>query len=322
MLKAIRDVFVRPLKSALSSNRAIISAQNVQIIFSDVLQIFETSRILTEDLKNRLADWQFQHTCIGDIFVKLCMRLKSYTNLVNNMEVILRCVERCTEQSPAFRMFLQRRHRIPETKMLTLPELLLQPMRRIAEYVTLLSWFELNTPHTHPDREDLANAVATLTELNRGIRECKLRIERAHQLVMWTKKIINCPALLEANRYLVKHQDAAHLKPPEDSVVPENRVYQHIGMFGMFLFNDALLITRRTSKHIPFSRAVESLYKFEASVGLARLVISDIPDSKYVKNAFRMETPKREWVCSTETPEQKLNWISVMEQTIRGVVVG
>ena len=38
-LDVVHDVFYVPCKSALDSNRAIISAQNLQIIFTDVLQL-------------------------------------------------------------------------------------------------------------------------------------------------------------------------------------------------------------------------------------------------------------------------------------------
>ena len=47
----------------------------------------------------------------------------------------------------------------------------LQPVRRIGQYVHLLTWFERHTPHTHADRQDLGNAINTLTELDRGMRE-------------------------------------------------------------------------------------------------------------------------------------------------------
>jgi hypothetical protein len=49
--------------------------------------------------------------------------------------------------------------------------MLLMAVRRIGEYVKLLTWFELHTPRTHADRQDLNNAIATLTELDRGMRE-------------------------------------------------------------------------------------------------------------------------------------------------------
>lgn len=55
--------------------------------------------------------------------------------------------------------------------MCRLPELLLLPGRRINEYVTLLSWFELHTPTTHQDRGDLADAIETLKVVNRHVQE-------------------------------------------------------------------------------------------------------------------------------------------------------
>ena len=51
-------------------------------------------------------------------------------------------------------------------------------------------------------------------------------------------------------------------------------------MNGLFLFNDALVITRRMSKNFPFSRAIEYTYKFEVSVALGRMRVHDIPESK------------------------------------------
>ncbi|XP_059150154.1 epithelial cell-transforming sequence 2 oncogene-like [Physella acuta] len=319
-LKSVQDVYVKPLKSAIASNRSIISGQNVQIIFTDIMNIFKISRELEEDLRNKLADWDAQHTCVGDVFVRFCTKLKAYTNFTNNYEVILRAIERCKEQTPAFRAFLQRHERVPETRMLMLQEIFLLPIRRISEYVQLLTWFELHTPRTHPDRQDLANVINTLTELDRGMRECKVRMSREKELVSLTRKIINCPALLEANRYLVNHIDVAHLRPPTDSEVPEFRAFQEIAMLGLYLFNDALLITRRTSKHFPFSRAVEFTYKYETSMSLNRMKVLDIPDSKYVKNAFKVETPKQAWTCATETAEQKFNWVSILAKTIRGSI--
>lgn len=56
-------------------------------------------------------------------------------------------------------------------QMCRLPELLLLPGRRINEYVTLLSWFELHTPSTHQDRGDLADAIETLKVVNRHVQE-------------------------------------------------------------------------------------------------------------------------------------------------------
>lgn len=198
----------------------------------------------------------------------------------------------------------------------------LLPSRRINDYVMLLSWFEVHTPKSHQDRVDLADCLNTLTELDRCIRECKLRMERDREMIELQRKIQNCPALLEANRYLIKHLDVCGLNPPKSSDIPELKVYQHFSMNGLFLFNDALVITRRTSKHFPFSRAIEYNYKFEVSVALGRMRVHDLPESKAVKNGFKVETPKQQWFFATETEEEKFNWISLLEQSIRGAMQG
>ncbi|KAL5011047.1 hypothetical protein ScPMuIL_013352 [Solemya velum] len=224
VLKAVRNVYFKPLKAALNSNRAIISSQNLQIIFTDLMGLLDISRNTTKDLQNRLSAWDSQNTCLGDIFVRFCTKLKIYSNLINNYEVILSCIERTKEQTPNFRAFLKRHERIPETKMLTLQEMLLVPTCRIGEYVMLLGWFQLHTPHHHQDRDDLDNAISVLKELNSYIVECKLRIQRDRQMIALQKKILHCPALLEANRYLLKHLDVANLRPPmSKTIVPELR---------------------------------------------------------------------------------------------------
>lgn len=44
MLETVREVYAAPLQAALSSNRAILSAANIRIIFSDVLRILGLNR--------------------------------------------------------------------------------------------------------------------------------------------------------------------------------------------------------------------------------------------------------------------------------------
>ncbi|CAH1798589.1 unnamed protein product [Owenia fusiformis] len=318
-LEIIRNVFVKPLKSALASNRAIISTHNVQVIFTDALTILELSRPLVADLKDRISQWN-PHQCLGDIFVKFTGKLKAYVNFLNNYPTILLTIERCMEQIPGFRAFLQRHQRTPQTRMLTLQELLLTITRRPSEYVTLLTWFQRHTQLDHNDRPDVAEAIEVFRNLSSIIRDMKQKQERERELVKLQKTILNCPALMEANRFFVLHEDVAHLSKPTSEVAPELRVYQHIETLGLFLFNDSLIVTRRTSKHFPFERSVEQSYRFLTCVCLTRLRVEDIPDSKFVKNAFLMETPKRCWICSSYSYSAKLNWMTTLESVIQTAI--
>jgi hypothetical protein len=85
----------------------------------NLLLIFFFSSEMLADLKDRVAEWDATHSCLGDIFVRFCTHLKLYTNFVNNYDVILQCIERTKEQTPSFRAFLKRHERIPVTRMKT-----------------------------------------------------------------------------------------------------------------------------------------------------------------------------------------------------------
>ena len=39
-----------------------------------------------------------------------------------------------------------------------------------------------------------------------------------------------------------------------------------------------------------------------------------------MRNAFRMYTPRRSWVCSTDSHHDKLNWITLLERTVRAAL--
>ena len=49
---------------------------------------------------------------------------------------------------------------------------------------------------------------------------------------------------------------------------------------GLFLFNDALVVTTQTNSHVPYERCVEHVYTFDTCAVLARLRLDDISDSK------------------------------------------
>ncbi|XP_033107006.1 epithelial cell-transforming sequence 2 oncogene-like [Anneissia japonica] len=315
LLKIVKDVYVRPLQAALQTNHAIINQPNLQMIFSDIINILKVTSDFLSDLKSRLDEWG-PHQCLGDSFVKMQSKLKTYTNFHNNYPIVLATIEKCREQHPAFRSFLRRHDKTPETKMLSLQDLLLVPTRRIQEYVRLLSALELHTSPDHADRSDIAQAIETFQKLQKFVDECKRRCEREHRLIFLQKRILKCPNLLESNRFLIREDIVAHLKPPPNDLRPDLRIYQHIENLGVFLFNDALVVTITTNKPYPYERCVEVKYSFLASLALTKLKVLDLPDTKFNQNVFSMTTPKRKWICSASNYSNKLAIISSLEGAI------
>ncbi|XP_069464205.1 epithelial cell-transforming sequence 2 oncogene-like [Ambystoma mexicanum] len=315
MLTIVRDVYVVPLKAALASNRAILSIANVQIIFSDVLEILQLNRLFLDELMVRLQEWG-PAQCLGDVFTKFGSRLKTYTNFFNNYTVILKTIDKCRETVPSFRAFLKRHEKTVSTKMMTLQELLLCPASRFEQYVDLLYAVRLHTPAEHADREDLTAAIKQLKHYRDYISQLKLNLEKDVQMENTQKIIQGCPNLLEANRHLIRVQDVALLSCRNEEISASLRVYEHINDLTLFLFNDALVLTSRSISYTPFQRTSQTAYQFLASVALHRLLQEDIPDSKYVKDAFILQGPKRKWICSVDNEEEKFAWLSVAQSAI------
>lgn len=131
------------------------------------------------------------------------------------------------------------------------------------------------------------------------------------------RTIWGCPTLSEVNRYLIRVQDVAQLHCCDEEISFSLRIYEHTRDLTLFLFNDALLVSSRGTSHTPFQRTSKSTYVFIASVALHRLLVEDIPDSKYIKNAFILRGPKCEWICATEVEDEKFLWLSALQNTIR-----
>ncbi|XP_006834686.1 PREDICTED: epithelial cell-transforming sequence 2 oncogene-like [Chrysochloris asiatica] len=316
MLEIVRDVYVTPLKAALSSNRAILSAANIQIIFCDILWILSLNRQFLDNLKDRLQEW-CPAQCVGDIFIKFGSQLNTYTNFFNNYSVVLKTIEKCREMIPAFRSFLKRHEKTIITKMLSLPELLLYPSRRFEEYIHLLYALRCHTPAEHVDRGDLTTAIAQIKQYKDYIDQVKQNAIRKDQLSDIQKIIGGCPSLSEVNRYLIRVQDVAQLHCSDDEIIFSLRLYEHVHDLSLFLFNDVLLVSRRHTSHIPFERTSKTTYQFIASVALPRLLVEDVPDSKYIKNSFVLQGPRHEWICATEVEDDKFLWLSVLQNAIR-----
>ncbi|KAJ8027137.1 Epithelial cell-transforming sequence 2 oncogene-like [Holothuria leucospilota] len=317
VLDILHDVFMKKLQSALNSNKAITSLPNIDLMFSDANVLRNVHRPFLEELESRLTEWNSQQ-CVGDCFIKLQSKLKAYTNFHNNYPVILSTIDKCREQEPSFRAFLKRHNRTPETRMSTLQELFLILSCRIQDYIRLLTHQEHCTPVDHADRADLSSAIRTFQDLQERIDQNRRRGETERSLKLLQKKILGCPNLLEANRHLIREEHVAQLR--QEAINISTVPFQQIQNLCLFLFNDALMVTVECKQHIPYTREVCTIFKFQAAVSLTKLRVEDVPDSRYASNVFLLKTPKRQWLCSLPTYSTKLSWITILEETIHAAM--
>nr|XP_020671342.1 epithelial cell-transforming sequence 2 oncogene-like isoform X3 [Pogona vitticeps] len=291
-LEIVRDVYVKPLNAALASNRAILNSLNVQLIFTDILCILQLNRWFLGELTERLKEWSPAQN-IGEVFITFGHQLQTYTNFFNNYAVILKTIDKCRETIPVFRAFLRRHDRTVITSMRSLQDLLLCPSKRIEEYLNLLYALKLHTPAEHTDREDVTAAIKQMEQYRDYVDQ----------------------HLLKANRYLIRTQKVVQLNCCSERVSMPYRLYEHTHDLTLFLFNDILVISLCSISYKPFERIPKTTHHFLAAVKLHQLLVEDIPDSKYIKNAFFLQGPKCHWICSTEE-DDKFPWLSALERAI------
>ncbi|XP_044044502.1 epithelial cell-transforming sequence 2 oncogene-like [Siniperca chuatsi] len=320
-LGAVLKVYNEPLTATLNSNRAILSYADIHIVLSPVTQLLELNRVFQVDLQARLQQWGAEQ-CIGDVFVKLCSKLRAYTNYLNNYTTALSTIDKCRETKPRFRAFLKRADRTLATHMLSLQELLLCPVWRIQEYVTLLQALSVHTHPGHPDHTHLSSALNTLLQFREFIQKLKCNSERDRLMEETQQMIQGCPNLSEGNRQLIITQDAALLRSPDDQIPDSLRTYEHVSDVGLFLFNDALVLTRRNLHYTPFTLAHQSTHTFLASVALASLSVREITYTRYVCHSFVLEGPSRSWVCATERGEEREHFLAVLRSAINSALTG
>ncbi|XP_062515219.1 epithelial cell-transforming sequence 2 oncogene-like isoform X2 [Corticium candelabrum] len=315
-LSVFQTVFVLPLKAAIDSNKPIISAVNLRLMVSDVEAILSLSKVLIGDLAARLETWSATQ-CLGDVVLKFSGQLKVYTNYVNNYSVTLATVERCEEQSGAFRGFIKRHERQPASLMLSLTDFLLIPMTRISQYLDLLEELKRNTPKDHPDRRDVILASKAIRCIDDLIRETREHFRHDRQMQQLQSIIADCPKLVEGNRRFIGKTEVVQLKTPKGQKSRQHGFggYQPVQDMGLFLFSDALVVTSLTTKHFPLERAFARNHHYLASVALTNLQVFDCPDSKYIHNAFILKTPKHRWTCQSYSQEAKFSWLSILETT-------
>uniref|UniRef100_A0A3B4H2W5 Epithelial cell transforming 2 like n=1 Tax=Pundamilia nyererei TaxID=303518 RepID=A0A3B4H2W5_9CICH len=318
-------VYKEPLTAALNSNRAILSYADIHVVLSPVAQILELNRVFQADLQVRLQQWGAEK-CIGDVFVKFCSKLKVYTNYLNNYTTAIHTIDKCRESKPSFRAFLKRSDRTLATHMLSLQELLLCPVWRMQEYVTLLQALSLHTHPGHPDHAHLRSALNTLLQFREFIHKVthELRaISHVNASVVAVLALLLCICtLFEENRQLIMTQDAALHRSPDEQIPDSLKTYEHVCDVGLFLLNNALVLTRQNVRYTPFTLAHQSTHTFLASVALTSLSVREIRHTRYVSHAFVLEGPCHSWVCATQRGEERRHFLSVLRSAMECALAG
>ena len=83
-LQLLMTEYYKPLKSMLSSNSEMITAQQFKDLFLNLPEIIDFTKKVLAAFKDRMKHFDNRKTCIGDVFMKFTDMSKLYQEFVSN----------------------------------------------------------------------------------------------------------------------------------------------------------------------------------------------------------------------------------------------
>eukprot|EP00795_Rhopilema_esculentum_P017678 gene17678-9333_t len=241
-LQILKNVYFKPLASCVQSNRAIISNNSVKMIFSDCDALERISSQLAIDLKKRLDSWNSEQ-CLGDVYLSFSTNLKGYSNFLKNYPTILKTIERCIEETPSFRAFLDRQKKAMESRQL----------RFTAYSFAILHSANLKRSAGKYLKTECSRAVIAANENKFKAEE---RVEREERFKELQSRIKGCPPLTQQGRIFLREMELSELLALKGNEDDDNRsAYIHVREVTIFLFNDIILVAKRLTRLNAFKRS-------------------------------------------------------------------
>eukprot|EP01114_Cavostelium_apophysatum_P015268 TRINITY_DN4122_c0_g1_i4.p1 TRINITY_DN4122_c0_g1~~TRINITY_DN4122_c0_g1_i4.p1 ORF type:complete len:945 (+),score=286.26 TRINITY_DN4122_c0_g1_i4:179-3013(+) len=148
----------------LPKMKDICSADEIKIIFSNVVVLKNFSNKLLQELEQRIANWTQTQT-VGDIFLKFYPFFKAYNQYCNNYDSALACYTECMKRPDFVNLCNAELARTKDGLGPDLQSLLITPVQRIPRYSLLLKeLLKLTTP-SHPDYENVSKALEKIKEV-------------------------------------------------------------------------------------------------------------------------------------------------------------
>lgn len=301
-LQQLVECFYRPMCSLAeheSHNRfrsPAATMEDVQVIFSNIVIIFEFQTTFLAQLREEYNHWPEKPQCIGAVFVRMGAFLKLYTEFSNNFQASLDRIDACMRRK-GFKQWLEE----AEAKCkLPMNSLLIMPIQRTPRYRLLLQELLKYTTDDHVDFDNLTKGLEKIKDVASYINETKRSAERG-EIVLQKQMMIRGLDLnlVHPNRYFV---NMGHLVRMTKDGAPENRTF--------FLFNDMLLAT----KPDPHSK----LFNYDGYVLIRGAVVHTFPDKK---KTIVIEFPRinRKITYKADSQETKDKWVTWLKEALTDI---
>eukprot|EP00475_Leptophrys_vorax_P015286 TRINITY_DN21663_c0_g1_i1.p1 TRINITY_DN21663_c0_g1~~TRINITY_DN21663_c0_g1_i1.p1 ORF type:complete len:721 (+),score=193.36 TRINITY_DN21663_c0_g1_i1:1965-4127(+) len=299
MLGVIMNLYYTPLMNLATKNKdkAILTEEEILGVFSNIDVILQINSNFLTSLKERVTEAKpdERNAMVGTVFKKLGPFFKMYTQYINNHPSAVSRLVNSLYKKEKFKNFLQQNERTASAKGLDLESLLITPVQRVPRYKLLLEVLLKCTDVSHPDYQDIKDALDLIStvaaQINNAIKESTRR-EDMLNIQMQFKEI---DLITPSRKFVMKGILTKKCRNTNKD-------------FTFFLFNDLLLYAHGGG-------LTQYVLHHQIDINSA-FTVKDIPDSAESKNGFEIRNTKKSFIVFASDPSVKQMWIKALEDCV------
>uniref|UniRef100_W5MRZ9 Neuronal guanine nucleotide exchange factor n=1 Tax=Lepisosteus oculatus TaxID=7918 RepID=W5MRZ9_LEPOC len=297
------------LKNAVLLNT--LSQSDVHFIFSNIEEVMKASERFLSDLEKRLEKGVMISDVCDIVYDHAANQFHVFVTYVSNQSYQEQAYRRILQENAAFRTVMANLENDSKCKGLSFNSFLILPFQRITRLKLLVQNI---LKKAEEGSEIEANAVKAHYQLAKIVRDCNegvRKMNRTEELICIEKTLdfkSKSVPVISHSRWLLKRGALTHMSNPKNT-----RTFRNKKLFQplyLFLFNDLLLITKKSSNGEKFQvldsstramlRTEDKEDQGQALANIFSLRLMENQNESDVTYMFKASSPsdKRRWICA------------------------
>ncbi|XP_039527075.1 ephexin-1 isoform X2 [Pimephales promelas] len=286
-----------------------LSQSDMHFLFSNIEDIMKASERLLMDLEHRIEESILISDVCDIVYYHAVNHFQVFISYVINQAYQEKNYRRILQENALFREKISILENQPKVKGLSFTSFLILPFQRITR-LKLLVQNILKKVEENSDREK--TAILAHQELERIVKECNegvRKMSRTEELISIEKTLefkSKSVPVISHSRWLLKKGEVQQMSGPKSTRTMRSRKLYH--PIYLFLFNNLLLITKRSSsgeKYQVLDSCTRSMLRTEDLEDQGQMLASVF----VLKLLENQEDREVSYMLKSESISDKLRWI-------------
>jgi len=298
------DYQVKLLEAADTANLPGISKEDIRNIFLNVEHLHSISKHFLADISLRVIDWQ-EDSLIGDIFILWTPLFLNYASYQNCFKKAGELLTKCQTNDAFNEMVSSIENQVRSKGVVALENLLIKPIQRIPRYVLLVEELYRKTPISHPDKDNLQEAIKKLQKLTTFLDQEITSYENRELFLSLAQQIHGAKDLVKAHRTILA-TGVLSLKPEPNTRVVKSKLTKDRKL-EIWLCND-VLVHLKSSKSKKKTNVASTKHTWPLQLVWLEDLEPDLTDPK-MPFVFNLIGPQKTFTLRFSDVNEKNHWL-------------